>query len=145
MRLSTKGRYAVMAMADLARNEGEARAVCLADIASRQDISLAYLEQIFARLRRRGLVKSMRGPGGGYRLAKAADQTAIAEIVTAVDEPLSALRCSGGPKGCMPGGERCLTHDLWDALGRQIHDFLSGVSLEDVTQGRLRHRAVEAA
>jgi Rrf2 family iron-sulfur cluster assembly transcriptional regulator len=146
MRLSTKGRYAVMAMTDLARNEGEARAVCLADIAARQDISLAYLEQIFARLRRRGLVKSTRGPGGGYRLAKAAGETAIAEIVTAVDEPLSALRCSGGPKGCMPGGERCLTHDLWDALGRQIHDFLSGVSLEDVTQGRLRPaRAVEAA
>jgi Rrf2 family iron-sulfur cluster assembly transcriptional regulator len=145
MRLSTKGRYAVMAMADLARNEGDARAVCLADIASRQDISLAYLEQIFARLRRRGLVKSMRGPGGGYRLAKAPGETAIAEIVTAVDEPLSALRCSGGPKGCMPGGERCLTHDLWDALGRQIHDFLAGVSLEDVTHGRLRPAAVEAA
>lgn len=145
MRLSTKGRYAVMAMADLAQNEGEARAVCLADIAERQDISLAYLEQIFARLRRRGLVKSMRGPGGGYRLAKPAGETPVADIITAVDEPLSALRCSGGPKGCMPGGVRCLTHDLWDALGRQIHEFLAGVSLEDVTAGRLRPQAVEAA
>ena len=146
MKLSTKGRYAVMALADLAcqsRNKGQP--VALADIAERQDISLAYLEQIFARLRRRGLVKSMRGPGGGYRLARSAGETPVADIITAVDEPLSALRCSGGPKGCMPGGVRCLTHDLWDALGRQIHDFLAGVSLEDVTAGRLRPQAVEAA
>jgi Rrf2 family iron-sulfur cluster assembly transcriptional regulator len=146
MRLSTKGRYAVMAMADLAKHEGVGRGVCLADIAQRQDISLSYLEQLFARLRRRGLVKSARGPGGGYRLAKAAGDMAISEIVTAVDEPLNAVRCTGGPKGCMPGGARCLTHDLWDALGRQIHDFLAGVSLDDVAQGRLRAPAsVEAA
>ena len=140
MRLSTKGRYAVMAMADLAKRGDGERAVTLADIARRQDISLAYLEQLFARLRRQGLVKSVRGPGGGYRLARAADQTAVAEIVTAVDEPLEAVRCSSSSTGCMPGGVRCLTHDLWDDLGRQIQDYLASVTLEDVVSGRLRER-----
>ncbi len=144
MRLSTKGRYAVMAMADLAKR-GEARAVTLADIAQRQDISLPYLEQLFARLRRRGLVKSVRGPGGGYRLARTADETAVADIVTAVDEPLEAVRCGSGPVGCMPGGVRCLTHDLWDDLGRHIHDYLASVTLEDVISGRLRERRTERA
>src|SRR5205085_11098767 len=96
MRLATKGRYAVMAMADLGRREsGPERAVALAEIAARQEISLSYLEQLFARLRRKGLVKSARGPGGGYRLARAAEATSIAEIVHAVDEPMRATRCSG--------------------------------------------------
>ena len=139
MRLSTKGRYAVMAMADLAKRGGE-QAVTLGDIAERQDISLPYLEQLFARLRRRGLVKSVRGPGGGYRLALPAEQTCVADIVTAVDEPLEAVRCTSLPGGCMPGGERCLTHDLWDGLGRHIHDYLSSVTLEDVVTGRLRRQ-----
>src|SRR5512143_3268290 len=113
MRLSTKGRYAVMAMVDLARRETDAiRAVALAEIASRQEISLSYLEQLFARLRRKGLVQSARGPGGGYRLARAAAETSIAEIVLAVDEPLHATRCAAKGKGCMLKGERCLTHDL---------------------------------
>lgn len=137
MRLSTKGRYAVMAMADLAKQGGDARAVALADIAQRQDISLAYLEQLFARLRRCGLVKSVRGPGGGYRLALPAERTFVGDIVTAVEEPLEAVRCSSLPGGCMPGGERCLTHDLWDDLGRHIHDYLAAVSLDDVVSGRL--------
>jgi len=146
MRLSTKGRYAVMAMADLARHAGEGRAVCLSDIAERQEISLAYLEQLFARLRRAGLVASARGPGGGYRLARTLSGTSIADIVLAVDEPLQATRCSelgeggvgeGGVKGCMAGGERCLTHNLWDALGREIEGFLAGVSLEDVIERRI--------
>ena len=141
MRLSTKGRYAVMAMADLAKRGGE-RAVCLSDIAERQEISLAYLEQLFARLRRGGLVKSVRGPGGGYRLARPAAMTFVADIVTAVDEPLEAVRCGGLPGGCMPGGERCLTHDLWDDLGRHIHDYLSSVTLDDVVSGRLRRQPV---
>ena len=143
MRLSTKGRYAVMAMADLARREGEAaRAVALADIAARQEISLSYLEQLFARLRRKGLVKSARGPGGGYRLARGADETTIAEIVHAVDEPLRATRCGGDPgRGCMLKGERCLTHDLWEDLGDKIEDYLSSVSLADVIGGRLRRAA----
>lgn len=136
MRLSTKGRYAVMAVADLAR-QGD-RAVSLAEIAGRQQISLSYLEQLFARLRRAGLVRSVRGPGGGYRLARSAAETAVAEVVLAVDEPIRATRCSGGSsiKGCMPTGERCLTHYLWEDLGRQIHSYLSAVSIEDVLERR---------
>jgi Rrf2 family iron-sulfur cluster assembly transcriptional regulator len=139
MRLSTKGRYAVMAMADLARRQDAAeRAVALADIAARQEISLSYLEQLFARLRRKGLVQSARGPGGGYRLARTAEATSIAEIVHAVDEPIRATRCASPGKGCMLKGERCLTHDLWEDLGAQIETYLSSVSLADVIGGRLR-------
>ncbi|RZJ17108.1 MAG: Rrf2 family transcriptional regulator [Brevundimonas sp.] len=139
MRLSTKGRYAVMAMADLAKN-GRERAVSLAEIAARQEISLSYLEQLFARLRKSGLVKSVRGPGGGYRLAKGADETVVAEIVLAVDEPIRATRCVGAssPKGCMIKGERCITHHLWEGLGEEIHRYLAGVSLEDVVMNRTR-------
>lgn len=149
MRLSTKGRYAVMAMADLARRQtacetGE-RAVSLADIAARQEISLSYLEQLFARLRRRGLVKSLRGPGGGYLLARTASDTSIAEIVMAVDEPLRATRCSTKGKGCMLKGERCLTHDLWEEMGRQIEGYLASVSLADVVTGKLSARRPVAA
>ena len=140
MRLSTKGRYAVMAMADLAKRGGD-HAVTLGAIAERQDISLPYLEQLFARLRRRGLVKSVRGPGGGYRLAQPAADLYVADIVTAVEEPLEAVRCTSSTKGCMPGGERCLTHDLWDDLGRHIHDYLASVSLADVVSGRMARRA----
>jgi Rrf2 family iron-sulfur cluster assembly transcriptional regulator len=137
MKLTSKGRYAVMAMADLART-GAGQTVALADIASRQEISQSYLEQLFARLRRHGLVKSVRGPGGGYRLARAADAIDIAEIIQAVDEPMRAIRCSGlKTKGCLSGGERCLTHDLWAELGEQIHLFLAGVSLEDVVARRV--------
>ena len=150
MRLSTKGRYAVMAMADLAghapessdqsnnQSNAQSKPVALADIAERQDISLSYLEQLFAKLRRGGLVTSVRGPGGGYRLARPARELAVAEIVTAVDEPLETLRCKSKTTGCMPGGARCLTHDLWEALGDHIHGFLAGVSLEDVIEGRLK-------
>lgn len=145
MRLSTKGRYAVMAMTDLARRQGE-RAVALADIAARQEISLAYLEQLFSRLRRKGLVVSARGPGGGYRLARSAAETSIADIVTAVDEPLRTTRCGGeAHKGCMLKGERCLTHDLWEEMGRQIHGYLASVSLDDVANGRLKTAQPEAA
>jgi Rrf2 family iron-sulfur cluster assembly transcriptional regulator len=138
MRLSTKGRYAVMAVADLAR-QGD-RAVSLAEIAARQQISLSYLEQLFARMRRAGLVRSVRGPGGGYRLARSAAETHVAEVVLAVDEPIRATRCAGAasPKGCMPGGERCLTHDLWEDLGRHIHSYLADVSIEDVLERRTR-------
>src|SRR3954471_21439986 len=107
-----------MAMVDLARH-AQAKPVSLSDIATRQEISLSYLEQLFARLRRAGLVRSVRGPGGGYRLAKASAETWIADIVLAVDEPLRATRCAGqgSPRGCMLGGERCITHDLWENLG----------------------------
>ncbi len=138
MRLSTKGRYAVMAMTDLARHS-ETRAVSLAEIAARQEISLSYLEQLFARLRKGGLVQSVRGPGGGYRLAAAADATPISAIVQAVDEPLRATRCAqhNGGKGCMAKGERCLTHDLWEALSHQIESYLARITLDDVIHGRL--------
>jgi Rrf2 family iron-sulfur cluster assembly transcriptional regulator len=141
MRLSTKGRYAVMAMTDLARHGAE-RAVSLAEIAARQEISLSYLEQLFARLRRGGLVKSVRGPGGGYRLARSAAETSVADIVVAVDEPLRATRCTGAasPRGCMASGERCVTHHLWEELGEQIHHFLAGVSLADVLDKRFAPR-----
>ena len=146
MQLSTKGRYAVMAMTDLAKQTDE-KAVSLADIASRQEISLSYLEQLFARLRRGGLVKSVRGPGGGYRLAKPAHETSVADIVLAVNEPLRATRCAGqgSPKGCMLGGERCLTHNLWEQMGHQIHSYLAGVSLDDVVSGRLSTATARAA
>ena len=146
MRLSTKGRYAVMAMADLARN-GADRAVSLAEIATRQEISLSYLEQLFARLRKGGLVKSVRGPGGGYRLAREACKTAVAEIVLAVDEPIRATRCvgAGSPKGCMIKGERCITHHLWEDLGQEIHRYLASVSLEDVIQNRTGQARMGAA
>jgi Rrf2 family iron-sulfur cluster assembly transcriptional regulator len=145
MRLSTKGRYAVMAMADLAKNgraDGVQRAVSLAEIAARQEISLSYLEQLFARLRKSGLVQSVRGPGGGYRLAKDMRDTVVAEIVLAVDEPIRATRCSGqgSPRGCMIGGERCITHNLWEDLGAEIHAYLAGVSLEDVVMNRTAAR-----
>ena len=137
MRLGTKGRYAVMAMTDLARH-GRARAVTLAEIAARQEISQAYLEQLFALLRRRGLVASVRGPGGGYRLGRAANLISVVDVVRAVDEPLAATRCEGASTGCLGGGERCVTHDLWDALGDHIAQFLGAVSLEDVVQRRIR-------
>lgn len=142
MRLSTKGRYAVMAMADLAGNEAGQKPVALADIAQRQDISLSYLEQLFAKLRRGGLVTSVRGPGGGYRLSRASSDLRIADIIVAVDEPIAATRCKpGSAKGCTKTGARCVTHDLWEELGQQIHVFLSSVSLADVVERRVLGRA----
>jgi len=137
VRLSTKGRYAVMAMVDLARY-GNDRPVCLADIAERQEISLSYLEQLFAKLRRGGLVKSVRGPGGGYRLTHHRDDTRIADIILAVDEPIHAVRCTpGAVTGCRIDRSRCLTHDLWEELSNQIHLYLSSVSLGDVCERRV--------
>jgi len=126
-----------MAMADLARIEN-GKPVTLADIAARQEISLSYLEQLFAQLRRGGLVTSMRGPGGGYKLAQAASDTRISDIIMAVDEPIQATRCDPtSTKGCRSGGGRCMTHDLWEELGRQINMFLSTVSLDDVINRRV--------
>jgi Rrf2 family iron-sulfur cluster assembly transcriptional regulator len=137
MKLSTKGRYAVMAMTDLATTSG-GRPVALADIAKRQEISLSYLEQLFAKLRRSGLVKSVRGPGGGYLLARGADATAIADIILAVDEPIRATRCTpGAPMGCTGLSSRCMTHGLWEALGKSIQGFLASVTLADVCAGKL--------
>lgn len=136
MKLSTKGRYAVMAMTDLAISSSD-RPVPLGDIASRQEISLSYLEQLFAKLRRAGLVKSVRGPGGGYRMARPLNETRVADIMLAVEEPVDVTRCQHKASGCMENGRRCVTHDLWDELGRHIHLFLNGVTLEDVVQRRV--------
>ena len=136
MKLSTKGRYAVMAMVDLA-NRSIGKPMVLADIAESQEISLSYLEQLFARLRKGGLVKSVRGPGGGYMLAHAPEQTRISDIILAVDEPIRATRCMPGvPSGCRSNKTRCLTHDLWEELGHQIHMYLSSVSIADICEGR---------
>jgi len=137
MKLSTKGRYAVTAMTDLAAHS-DGNPVALADIAERQEISLSYLEQLFGKLRKHGLVKSVRGPGGGYRLSFPASQTRIADIILAVDEPLRATRC--GPAtgtGCHSKKGRCLTHDLWEALGDHIYLFLSSVTLADVVERKV--------
>ena len=135
MKLSTKGRYAVMAMADLALASDDGP-VTLSDIASRQSISLSYLEQLFAKLRRADVVSSIRGPGGGYRLSRKPSEIRISDIIVAVDEPLRATRCSDA-KGCLADGRRCVTHDLWDELGRHIYLFLSSITLEDVLERRL--------
>ncbi len=137
MKLSTKGRYAVMAMADLA-NYSLDKPLALAEIAERQEISLSYLEQLFGRMRRAGLVASVRGPGGGYRLARPAEELRISEIILAVDEPIKATRCSpGSPLGCHAHHGRCLTHDLWEELGNHIYEYLSTVSLADVCARRV--------
>ena len=137
MKLSTKGRYAVMAMVDLA-SHSHGQPVALADIAERQEISLSYLEQLFARLRRGGLVKSVRGPGGGYLLARGPAGTRVADIILAVDEPITATRCKTNSSiGCHSDHSRCLTHDLWAELGNQIHLFLSSVTLQDVVERRV--------
>ena len=138
MKLSTKGRYAVMAMVDLAATS-EGQPVALADIAERQEISLSYLEQLFAKLRRGGLVRSVRGPGGGYLLARTAEETRVSDVILAVDEPIRATRCTpGSPAGCKSNKARCLTHDLWEELGNQIHLYLGSVSLQDVVARQVR-------
>lgn len=135
MKLSTKGRYAVMAMVDIGQN-GHGRTVSLAEIAERQDISQEYLEQLFVKLRKAGLVQSARGPGGGYRLARDADDIVIYDVIAAVDEPMKVTRCEGDAvDGCVKG-ERCCTHDLWSSIGRQVNTFLANVTLDDVVNKR---------
>ena len=133
MRLTTKGRYAVTAMLDLALY-GDRGPISLADISSRQDISLSYLEQLFAKLRRRELVRSIRGPGGGYRLSRPGEEIFVAEIIYAVDERVDATGCSG-QSDCQDG-HTCLTHHLWSDLSEQIHHFLSDISLASLVQRR---------
>ena len=126
MRLSTKGRYAVTAMLDLAIHH-EQGPVTLADISESQGISLSYLEQLFARLRRHGLVEGLRGPGGGYRLSRHPQDISVADVITAIGEGIDATMCEGG-RDCQDG-EECLTHQLWTKLGREIFDFLNGITL----------------
>lgn len=141
MKLSTRGRYAVMALVDLARFQGDAR-VRLADIAARQGLSRPYLEQLFTQLRSAGLVKSMRGPKGGYRLTRPASAITVSEVILAVDEPIRVTRCSGqeGAPGCQLRGARCMTHNLWSELGHQIRLFLDGITLADVIEDRVLGR-----
>ena len=129
MRLTTKGRYAVTAMLDLAFHS-QTKPVTLTEIATRQTISLSYLEQLFARLRKAGMVTGVRGPGGGYKLSREAIEINIAEIIAAVDEPIDSTKCGG--KGDCQEGQACLTHDLWMGLSDQIRAYLSGISLGEI-------------
>jgi Rrf2 family transcriptional regulator, iron-sulfur cluster assembly transcription factor len=131
MRLTTKGRYAVTAMLDLSLNYG-IRPITLADISDRQGISLSYLEQLFANLRRQGLVISSRGPGGGYRLSRSADEVTVLDVVSAVDEKVDATRCEG--KGNCDNGEQCLSHEIWQSLSDQIRLYLSSITLGQVVK-----------
>ena len=143
MRLTTKGRFAVTAMLDLALNEAKdsenSRPVTLAGISERQAISLSYLEQLFSRLRRQGLVTSVRGPGGGYRLAKPHGEISVSHIIAAVDELIDATQC-GGQENCHDTG-RCMTHDLWASLNDKILDYLSGVSLAELVKNQRQNDA----
>jgi Rrf2 family iron-sulfur cluster assembly transcriptional regulator len=131
MRLSTKGRYAVTAMLDLAIHHANGP-VTLADISENQGISLSYLEQLFARLKKHGLVEGLRGPGGGYRLSRKPDDISVAEVITAIGEGIDATQCAGN-ENCQDG-ERCLTHELWTKLGNEIYDFLNGITLASFIQ-----------
>jgi Rrf2 family iron-sulfur cluster assembly transcriptional regulator len=146
VQITARGRYAVMAMADLATcaatEAGIRRSVTLAEIAERQGISLSFLEQIFCRLRQAGLVSAVRGPGGGYRLARPPADIPIMEIIRSTGEPVRTTRCDPGGEPCVPPGAgapdgRCQTHDLWAALGREIERFLTSVTLADVLDRRL--------
>src|SRR5215510_14942214 len=133
MRLTTKGRFAVTAMMDLAMQQGDSP-ITLAEISERQSISLSYLEQLFAKLRRRALVDSVRGPGGGYRLAKDMGEVSVAEIILAVDEPIDATQC-GGKENCRDD-RKCLTHDLWANLNEHILGYLGAVTLRQLVDSQ---------
>ncbi len=133
MKLTTKGRYAVTAMLDLALHQGKGP-ITLSDIAQRQGISLSYLEQLFSRLRKEHLVSSVRGPGGGYSLARDAGEIFVAQVITAVDEKVDTTRC-GGAHNCQ-NNQRCLTHDLWRDLSDRIYDYLNRISLQELMSRR---------
>jgi|TARA_B110000908_G_scaffold5515_1_gene7028 Rrf2 family iron-sulfur cluster assembly transcriptional regulator len=143
MRLTTRGRYAVTAMLDLALHAQD-KPVSLSEISERQTISLSYLEQLFSRLRQSGLVGSVRGPGGGYRLVESSANIWVADIIDAVNESVDTTNCQG--RGDCQGGSICLTHYLWDDLSKQIHNFLSSISLADLVAKRdvqdIAHRQV---
>ncbi|MCB1757048.1 MAG: Fe-S cluster assembly transcriptional regulator IscR [Gammaproteobacteria bacterium] len=142
MKLTTRGRYAVTAMLDLALRTDNGP-VSLAEISQRQLISLSYLEQLFAKLRKNGLVKSTRGPGGGYSIARELTDISVSDIIGAVNESVDATNCHG--KGNCHGQEgRCLTHDLWEGLSKQIEEFLSGISLDELIQQKHTHHDEQA-
>lgn len=140
MRLTTKGRYAVTAMLDLTLNF-EMGAITLSDISDRQGISLSYLEQLFARLRKQGLVSSSRGPGGGYRLSRTASEITVLDVISAVDEKVDTTQCEG--KANCHDGEPCLSHELWQSLSNQISKYLSGITLAQVVQEHGRKKDIE--
>lgn len=140
MKLTSKGRYAVTAMLDIALNQAHGP-ITLAMISERQEISLSYLEQIFAKLKKADLVLSARGPGGGYRLSKPATEINVSEIVTAMNEKLEARKCGG--KGDCKNGEQCLSHDLWTDLSEMIDQFLTGVSLQHLIDQRVSRQEVK--
>jgi Rrf2 family transcriptional regulator, iron-sulfur cluster assembly transcription factor len=142
MRLTTKGRFAVTAMIDLAMQHGSGP-VTLAEISGRQKISLSYLEQLFGKLRRHQLVESVRGPGGGYVLAKDMADVSVSEIILAVDEPIDATQC-GGKENC-DDDRKCLTHDLWAALNERIFDYLGGVTLRQLVDDQKAKEAAQAS
>lgn len=137
MNLGTKARYAVMAMVELASRE-DAKPVRLAELADSQEMTVPYLEQIFGKLRQAGLVQSVRGPGGGYVLARKAEEIFIAEIIGAVEESVKMTRCASHEEsGCMAENTRCATHDLWEGLQRHIHGYLQSITLADVRERRV--------
>ena len=140
MRLTTKGRYAVTAMLDLSLNYG-AGAITLADISERQGISLSYLEQLFARLRKQGLVSSSRGPGGGYRLSRSAENITVLDVISAVDEKVDSTQCHG--KHNCHADEQCVSHELWESLSNQISSYLDGITLQQVVKDYERSRSGE--
>lgn len=141
MRLSTKGRYGVTAMMDLAIHDN-AGPVTLADISQCQGISLSYLEQLFSKLRKHGLVDGVRGPGGGYKLARSPENITVAEIISAVDESVDITNCNG--KGDCQDGQRCLTHELWTELSNRLFDFLDGITLSQfVNRPGIRELAMQ--
>ena len=146
MRLTTKGRFAVTAMIDLALRQDKGP-VTLSGISQRQDISLSYLEQLFSKLRRHEIVESVRGPGGGYHLARRAEDVTVADIIIAVDEPLDATQC-GGKENCQHGkhesGSRCMTHDLWATLNAKMVDYLDSVSLKDLADQQRQKNGEQA-
>jgi Rrf2 family iron-sulfur cluster assembly transcriptional regulator len=135
MKLTTKGRYAVTAMLDLSLHDGNGP-VSLVEISERQDISLSYLEQLFSKLRRQGLVNSMRGPGGGYSLSRSPAEIAISNIIMAVDENIDVTNCGNASGGCQDNNKRCLTHNLWMDLSNRIQTFLDDISLKDLMDKR---------
>lgn len=153
MKLTTKGRYAVTAMLDLSFH-GMEKPISLAEISDRQEISLSYLEQLFAKLRRRGLVRSVRGPGGGYVLGEDPEEISVADIIRAVDEPIQATSCeAGSEEGCRPGSResknvsRCITHHLWENMGLHINQYLESIHLSrllEESRGVIGHQGAEA-
>lgn len=139
MRLTTKGRFAVTAMVDLTMSGGGRQPVSLATISERQSISLSYLEQLFGKLRRKNIVESVRGPNGGYCLARPSNQISVAEVIIAVDEPIDARKC-GGQHNCRQG-QQCITHDLWMGLNEKILDYLEGVNLQQLVDSYHKNKA----